>query len=70
MATATAASKPQWQSKTLWGLVITFGAPFLAKYGLSETDLADIAGIIGGIAAGLGALWGYYGRITAKHNLT
>jgi len=63
-------NKPFWQSRTLWGLVISGIAMAAAHWGvqISPDDAAvnDIIEIVSKVVEIAGLVYAFYGRVTAK----
>ncbi|WP_422373323.1 hypothetical protein [Hoeflea sp.] len=64
-------TKPWWQSKTLWGALVTLGA---AALGLAGIDLADsereaLTEMMTSLGAAIGGLLAIIGRISARSRI-
>ena len=63
--------KPWWQSKTLWGAIVTIGSSALGLTGLDvgETDREALIELMTALGAAIGGLIAIFGRITAKNRI-
>jgi uncharacterized membrane protein len=64
-------TKPWWQSKTLWGALVTLVA---AGFGLFGIDLADtereaLTEMMTSLGAAIGGLIAIFGRISARSRI-
>ena len=59
--------KPWYQSKTVWGALISIAAPLLGRAGLEVggAEQAEIADALTTLAGTVGGLLALYGRLTA-----
>ncbi|MCY0094451.1 hypothetical protein [Hoeflea ulvae] len=64
-------SKPWWQSKTLWGAIVTLGSAGLGLAGLdvSDADREALIELLTSLGAAIGGLMAIFGRITAKNRI-
>ncbi|WP_417417477.1 hypothetical protein [Hoeflea sp.] len=63
--------KPWWQSKTLWGAVVTIVSAVLGLTGLdiAEADREALTGLLTSLGAGLGGVIAIMGRIRARNRI-
>tara|TARA_R110002020_G_scaffold18931_6_gene65450 strand:+ start:1242 stop:1448 length:207 start_codon:yes stop_codon:yes gene_type:complete len=63
--------KPWWQSKTLWGAIVTLGSASLGLAGLDlgETDREALIELLTSLGAALGGVIAIFGRVTAKSRI-
>ncbi|MCO6409912.1 hypothetical protein [Hoeflea alexandrii] len=63
--------KPWWQSKTLWGAIVTIGSAVLGLTGLDlgETDREALTGLLASLGAAIGGMIAIFGRIKAKNRI-
>jgi hypothetical protein len=63
--------KPWWQSKTLWGAIVTLGSAALGLAGLDvlDTDREALIELLTSLGAAIGGLIAVFGRITAKNRI-
>ena len=63
--------KPWWQSKTLWGAIVTLGSAALGLAGLDilDTDREALIELLTSLGAAIGGLIAIFGRITAKNRI-
>ncbi len=63
--------KPWWQSKTLWGAILTLGSAALGLAGLDvlDTDREALIELLTSLGAAIGGLIAIIGRITAKNRI-
>lgn len=63
--------KPWWQSKTLWGAIVTIGSAVLGLSGLDlgETDREALTGLLTSLGAAIGGMIAIFGRIKAKNRI-
>ena len=63
--------KPWWQSKTLWGAIVTLGSAALGLAGLDlgETDREALIELLTSLGAALGGVIAIFGRVTAKSRI-
>jgi len=63
--------KPWWQSKTLWGAIVTIASATLGLlgYDLAETDREALTGFLTSLGAALGGLIAIVGRVKAKNRI-
>jgi hypothetical protein len=63
--------KPWWQSKTLWGAVVTIASAVLGLTGLdlAEADREALTGLLASLGAGLGGVIAIMGRIRARSRI-
>lgn len=64
-------SKPWWQSKTIWGGIVTAVAAVLGIWGVavSPEDQAQLVDTITLVAAGIGGVVAIIGRLAAKKQI-
>ena len=64
-------TKPWWQSKTVWGGLVTLLAVILGAFGydLGTEDQKQLVEILSQIAASVGAVIAIYGRLTATKRI-
>ena len=63
--------KPWWQSKTLWGAIVTIASAALGLAGLDlgETDRENLVELLTALGAALGGVIAIIGRIAAKNRI-
>jgi hypothetical protein len=63
--------KPWWQSKTLWGAIVTLGSAAFGLAGLDvlDTDREALIELLTSLGAAIGGLIAIFGRITAKNRI-
>lgn len=63
--------KPWWQSKTLWGAIVTIGSAALGLAGLElgETDREALIELLTSLGAAIGGVIAIFGRVTAKSRI-
>jgi hypothetical protein len=62
---------PFWQSKTFYGIVLTFALPIVKKYvHFTNVDTDSLAEILADLGAGVSAAWALYGRAKAQGPMT
>ncbi|SOE17460.1 hypothetical protein SAMN05877838_2359 [Hoeflea halophila] len=63
--------KPWWQSKTLWGAIVTIGSAALGLLGyeLGDADREALTGLLTSLGAALGGVIAIIGRIQAKDRI-
>lgn len=63
--------KPWWQSKTLWGAIVTIASATLGLlgYDLGATDREALTGLLTSLGAALGGLIAIVGRVKAKDRI-
>jgi hypothetical protein len=63
--------KPWWQSKTLWGSIVTIVSATLGLlgYDLAETDREALTGLLTSLGAALGGLIAIVGRLKATNRI-
>jgi len=63
--------KPWWQSKTLWGAIVTIGSAALglAGYELGDADREALTGLLTSLGGALGGVIAIIGRIQAKDRI-
>lgn len=63
--------KPWWQSKTLWGAIVTIisAALGLAGLDLGAADRETLAELLTSLGAALGGVIAIVGRISAKNRI-
>ena len=63
--------KPWWQSKTLWGALVTIGSAALGLAGLElgETDREALIDLLTSLGAAIGGVIAIFGRITARSRI-
>lgn len=63
--------KPWWQSKTLWGAIVTLVSSALGLAGLDigDADRQALAELLTSLGAALGGVVAIAGRIAAKHRI-
>ncbi|MGJ8570608.1 MAG: hypothetical protein ACSHXI_07905 [Hoeflea sp.] len=63
--------KPWWQSRTLWGAIVTIASATLGLLGsdIAETDREALTGLLTSLGAALGGLIAIVGRLKAKNRI-
>lgn len=63
--------KPWWQSKTLWGALVTIASGLFGLFGLDlgETDRAALVDLLTSLGAALGGVIAIIGRIMARDRI-
>ncbi|MBU4530161.1 MAG: hypothetical protein KUA43_06400 [Hoeflea sp.] len=63
--------KPWWQSKTLWGALVTIGSAALGLAGLElgDRDREALIELLTSLGAAIGGVIAIFGRITAKSRI-
>jgi hypothetical protein len=63
--------KPWWQSKTLWGGIVTLGSAALGLAGLDlgDADREALIELLTSLGAAIGGVIAIFGRITAKNRI-
>ena len=63
--------KPWWQSRTLWGAVVTIVSATLGLlgYDLAEADREALSGALTSLGAALGGLIAIVGRLKATNRI-
>ena len=63
--------KPWWQSKTLWGAIVTIASAALGLAGLElgDVDREALTELLTTLGAGFGGVIAIVGRITAKNRI-
>lgn len=63
--------KPWWQSKTLWGAIVTIASSALglAGFELGEADAETLTGLLTSLGAALGGIVAIAGRLKAKSRI-
>lgn len=63
--------KPWWQSKTLWGAIVTIASAGLGLAGLDlgNGDREALIELLTSLGAALGGVIAIFGRITAKNRI-
>jgi len=63
--------KPWWQSRTLWGAIVTITSAGLGLAGLDlgDADREALIGLLTSLGAALGGVIAIAGRITAKNRI-
>lgn len=63
--------KPWWQSKTLWGAIVTIVSAVLglAGYELGEADREALVGLLTSLGAALGGIIAIVGRLRARSRI-
>ena len=63
--------KPWWQSKTLWGAIVTVASVALGLAGLElgEADAEALTGLLTSLGAALGGIIAIVGRLKAKSRI-
>lgn len=64
-------AKPWWQSKTLWGAIVTLGSGILGLTGLdlSAADREALIGLMTSLGSAIGGIIAFFGRVTAKDRI-
>lgn len=64
-------TKPWWQSKTLWGSIVTLGSAALGLAGLEigEADREGLIELLSSLGAALGGIVAIVGRISARRRI-
>ncbi len=64
-------TKPWWQSKTLWGAIVTLGSTVLGLAGLDfgDVDSDTLIDVLTSLGAAIGGVLAIFGRITAKNRI-
>lgn len=65
-------TKAWWQSKTLWGAIVTLGSAALGLAGLEigEADREGLIELLSSLGAALGGIVAIVGRISARHRIS
>ncbi|MBC7279854.1 hypothetical protein [Hoeflea sp.] len=63
--------KPWWQSKTLWGALVTIGSAALGLAGLDlgDADREALIELLTSLGAAIGGVIAIFGRIKAKSRI-
>ena len=63
--------KPWWQSKTLWGALVTIGSAALGLAGLElgDSDKETLIELLTSLGAAIGGVIAIFGRVTAKSRI-
>lgn len=63
--------KPWWQSKTLWGAIVTIGSAALDLAGLElgEAETEALTGFLTSLGAAIGGIIAIVGRLKAKSRI-
>ena len=63
--------KPWWQSRTLWGAIVTIASAALGLAGLDlgDADREALIELLTSLGAALGGVIAIVGRITAKNRI-
>lgn len=63
--------KPWWQSKTLWGAIVTIASSILGLAGLElgEADAETLTGLLTSLGAATGGIIAIVGRLKAKSRI-
>ena len=63
--------KPWWQSKTLWGAIVTITSATLGFAGLElgEADAEALTGLLTSLGAAIGGIIAIVGRLKAKSRI-
>jgi len=63
--------KPWWQSKTLWGAIVTLASATLGvlEYDLAEADREALIGLLTSLGAAVGGLIAIVGRFKATNRI-
>jgi len=63
--------KPWWQSKTLWGAIVTLASAALGLAGLDlgDADRQALTELLTSLGAALGGVIAIFGRIKAKDRI-
>ncbi len=63
--------KPWWQSKTLWGAIVTIGSAALGLAGLDlgDADREALVELLTSLGAAVGGLIAIVGRIAARDRI-
>ena len=64
-------TKPWWQSRTLWGAIVTLGSAALGLAGMEfgAGDREALIELLTSLGAAVGGLIAVAGRISAKHRI-
>lgn len=64
-------TKPWWQSKTLWGAIVTLASAALGLAGLDlgDADRQALTELLTSLGAALGGVIAIFGRIKAKDRI-
>ncbi|MDP3523291.1 MAG: hypothetical protein Q8S27_01840 [Hoeflea sp.] len=63
--------KPWWQSKTLWGALVTLGSAALGLAGLDmgDADREALVELLTSLGAAIGGVIAIFGRIAARSRI-
>ncbi|MCC0033943.1 MAG: hypothetical protein H6887_01600 [Hoeflea sp.] len=63
--------KAWWQSKTLWGAIVTIASSILGLAGLElgEADAETLTGLLTSLGAAIGGIIAIVGRLKAKSRI-
>lgn len=63
--------KPWWQSKTLWGAIVTIASSILGLAGLElgDADAEALTGLLTSLGAAIGGIIAIVGRLKAKSRI-
>lgn len=63
--------KPWWQSKTLWGAIVTIASSILDLAGLElgDADAEALTGLLTSLGAAIGGIIAIVGRLKAKSRI-
>ena len=63
--------KAWWQSKTLWGAIVTIASSILGLAGLElgEVDAETLTGLLTSLGAAIGGIIAIVGRLKAKSRI-